>query len=353
MIITFYPYKDATIYEEFPNKNTEADSILELVHSYSSQKKYNSRILLQFSNNEINEYISKYSIVSASYYLKLNSVTIDELPVETAINIYAVSESWTAGNGFYDSKPETTNGVGWQYRTSKDIDQWDVSQYNSSFLYVSGGGTWISQSLVTHLLNEKENDLFINVTSIYSKYLNGDYENNGLLLKYSSSLEESQYPYSRIQYFSRNSNTIYSPKLFLIWDDSSFSTGSLTEIDLNNEFTVYSKLNQEYNLNDIAKIRVNSRPKYIQKVYSTESLYIKNYFLPSSSYYEIRDSVTNDIIIPFNTTGSKLSCDSTGNYFMFDMGNLQPERYYRFIYKIVKDNTETIIDSDQYFKVTR
>ena len=353
MIITFYPYKDATIYEEYPIRNTEADSILELIHSYSSQKSYNSRILIQFSNDEVEDYISKYSITSASYYLKLNSVTIDEIPAETFVQLYAASESWTAGNGFFNSNPQTTNGVSWKYRTADEIDQWGTGANNSSYFYVSGGGTWISESLITKPLTEKEKDLFINVTSIYEKYISGDYTNNGIILKYSASLESSQYPYSRLQYFSRNSNTIYSPKLFLIWDDSSFVTGSLTELDFDTEFVLYSKLNQEYNQNEIVKIRVNTRPKYIQKTYSTESLYLKNYFIPSSSYYEIRDSVTNDIIIPFNTTGSKLSCDSTGNYFNFDMSNLQPERYYKFIYKIIKNNTELIVDSDQYFKVVR
>jgi hypothetical protein len=353
MIITFYPYKDSTIYEEFPYKSTELDSILELSHTYSSQKKYNSRILIQFSNDEIQESLAKYSILSASYFLKLNSANIDELPIDTALNIYAVSESWVSGKGFFDAKPEITNGAGWQFRTAKDINQWGVNTVNSEYLHVSGGGTWISESLIVKQLNEKDNDLFIDVSSIFNNFDSNVYPNNGLILKYTASLENSEYPYTKLQYFSRNSNTIYSPKLFLIWDDSTFSTGSLSEVNLNNEFVLYSKLNQEYNQNDTVKIQVQSRPKYIQKVYSTESLYRENYFIPSSSYYEIRDSVTNDIIIPFNTTGTKISCDASGNYFVFNMSNLQPERYYKFIYKIIKNNLELIVDSDQYFKVVR
>lgn len=353
MIITFYPHKDATIYEQFPIRNTEADSILELVHDYSQQKAYNSRILMQFSNDEIQDYITRYSIVSASYYLKLNSVTIDEIPTETTIEIYAVSESWTGGNGFFDSNPQTTNGISWKYRTADEINPWGLSANNSEYLYTSGGGTWISESLVEKNLTEKDKDLFINLTNIFQKFQDSSYQNNGIILKYTHSFESSSYPYSRLQYFSRNSNTIYSPKLFLIWDDSVFLTGSLTELNLENEFTIYSKLNQEYNQDDVAKIRINSRPKYIQKVYSTQSLYLKNYYLPNTAYYEVRDSVTNDIIIPFNTTGSKISCDVTGSYFMFDMANLQPERYYKFIYKLVKNNTQIIVDSDQYFKVIR
>lgn len=353
MIISFYPHKDATIYEEFPNRNTEADSILELIHDYTQQKKNNSRILLQFSNEEISTYLTKYNVASASYFLKMNSVTIDELPIDTTLEIYAVSESWNAGNGFFDSNPETTNGVSWKFKTAADIDLWDTNTLNSKYFYVSGGGTWVSESLIKKTLLEKEKDLFIDVTSIFSKYETAQYQNNGILIKYTSSFENSQYPYARLQYFSRNSNTIYSPKLFLVWDDSSFSTGSLTELNLDNEVVLYSKLNQEYNQSDITKIRIKCRPKYIQKTYSTQSQYLQNYYLPDTAYYEVRDSVTNDIVVPLNTTGSKLSCDENGNYFIFDMSNLQQERYYKFVYKIIKDNVELLIDPDQYFKVVR
>jgi len=353
MIISFYPHKDATIYEQFPNRSTESDSILELIHDFSQQKKNNSRILLQFSNSEINEYITKYNIISASYYLKMNAVTIDEISLDTTLEFYAVSESWTAGNGFFDSNPETTNGVSWKYRTSLDIDPWLLTGDNSKYYHVSGGGTWISESIVKKDLTDKEKDLFIDLTGIFSKYQSNEYENNGILIKYTSSFEDSQYPYSKIQYFSRNSNTVYSPKLFLIWDDSSFSTGSLTPLNLENEFVLYSKINQQYNQNDTAKIRINCRPKYIQKTYSTQSLYLKNYFLPETTYYEVRDSVTNDVVMPLNTIGTKISCDESGNYFLFDMRNLQQERYYKFVYKIIDNNVELLIDPDQYFKVVR
>jgi len=353
MILTFYPHKDSTIYEQLPTVTTETDSVLELIHEYDGIKSNNSRILLQFSNQEISDSIEKYSISAHSYFLQLKSVTIDELPIESTLNFYALSESWNAGTGFFDSNPKTTNGASWQYRTSLNIDPWDTNENNSEYLYVSGGGSWIPSSLISKTLYEKDKDLFINVTDIFNKFETGEYQNNGILIKYTGSFESSSYPYSKLQYFSRNSNTIYSPKLFIVWDDSSFSTGSLNEIDIDNEFVVYSKLNQEYNQSDIAKIRLKARPKYIQKVYSTESLYLVNYALPETTYYEVRDSVTNDVIIPFNETGSKISCDATGNYFLFHMDNLQPERYYKFIYKVIKDRLQLIVDTDQYFKVVR
>jgi len=80
--------------------------------------------------------------------------------------------------------------------------------------------------------------------------------------------------------------------------------------------------------------------------------------LPSgSTYYSIRDAVTEDIIIPFDTY-SKVSCDSTGNYFTLWANGLQPERYYRVIIKVVTD-ADTVNENVQYhdenilFKVVR
>ena len=63
-----------------------------------------------------------------------------------------------------------------------------------------------------------------------------------------------------------------------------------------------------------------------------------------------------DVIIPFST-GSYLSCDGTGNFFRLDLNAFQPERHYRFLYKVVSGSGNTrvehIIDNDHIFKITR
>jgi hypothetical protein len=49
------------------------------------------------------------------------------------------------------------------------------------------------------------------------------------------------------------------------------------------------------------------------------------------------------------------SCDSTSNYFNFWFDGLQPERYYKFVFKI-EDNTNgttKFYDDNFYFKVIR
>jgi hypothetical protein len=82
---------------------------------------------------------------------------------------------------------------------------------------------------------------------------------------------------------------------------------------------------------------------------------VEKYFLPTSSFYEIRDAHTDEIILPFNTSGSKLSCDADGNYFTLWMNSFQPERFYRVVIKTETDggNTSQVFDNQYYFKVSR
>ena len=67
-----------------------------------------------------------------------------------------------------------------------------------------------------------------------------------------------------------------------------------------------------------------------------------------SSFYSITDAETDDVIVPFGT-GSKLSCDSTGNYFNLDLQGYQPERYYTLRFRVVS-GSGTADETDQYFE---
>ena len=74
------------------------------------------------------------------------------------------------------------------------------------------------------------------------------------------------------------------------------------------------------------------------------------------TYYSVKDAETEETIIPFST-GSIVSCDSTGNFFNLWLDGFQPERFYRFQIKVVSGSgaTETsmIYDEDYTFKVVR
>ena len=74
---------------------------------------------------------------------------------------------------------------------------------------------------------------------------------------------------------------------------------------------------------------------------------------PSQIYetvlYRVRDIDTDDIIIPFDTIGTKLSNDSKAMYFDFYMGSLPKGKAYVFDFKIIDNSFDMIIKSSSKF----
>jgi hypothetical protein len=63
---------------------------------------------------------------------------------------------------------------------------------------------------------------------------------------------------------------------------------------------------------------------------------------------------TEEIVVDYDTTGTKIGCDSISNYFTVYMNGLEPERYYKILLKTILSSGETIVsDKDYIFKVIR
>lgn len=388
MIYTIYPKFDATIYEKTESLNAGIDQILELSHELvGTSSKYNSRIVMKFDVSDIESRVNTGKISqNAKYYLQLRTADVREIPQEYKIYAYPISGSWVNGTGKYFNTPITTDGVSWKYRSSKTIGRlWDIlpstSSYEwdeisdtwvdanlifgtlsadvtSSYSSVPGGGTWwtFNELECTQSFSYETSDVYMDVTQIIKKWITGSgrFENDGLILKFSDEIETSNESLSSLKFFSVDSNTIYVPRLFVVWDDSSFQTGSLTSVSLD-DLVIGVNLKKSYTEDEKSKIRVDGYSRYPQKTYTTESYYTKKFFLPTSSYYEIRDASTDEIILPFDDVGSKISCDSEGNYFNLWMNSFQPERFYRVLIKVETSGGDItqIFDNNYYFKVSR
>ncbi len=111
----------------------------------------------------------------------------------------------------------------------------------------------------------------------------------------------------------------------------------------NNQGVFYSE--------SINQFRINSRPLFPTRTFTTQSDYTINYALPSSSYYAIKDLDTNEYVIEFDKEFTQISCDSTGSYFTIYMNGLEPERYYNILIQTVVDNQTVVLDENYYFKV--
>jgi hypothetical protein len=76
-----------------------------------------------------------------------------------------------------------------------------------------------------------------------------------------------------------------------------------------------------------------------------------NYALPEDSYYAIKDLDTNEMVIDFDTTYTKLSCDEYGSYFKLYMNGLEPERYYTVLVQTKIGGSTIVFNNNYSFKV--
>ena len=365
---SIFPVKDATLYSN-PDRdtlNTGIDEILELVKEKGSNGiYYPSRILLQFDTSKI-QLISSSKIqgLPFSASLQLFSTEHKNLASVQQIETFAASQSWNEGTGRYSNLPSSSNGCSWLYRdNSTSKTEWSSINFAPETTgsigapnIEGGGGVWYtgSEYSSTQEFNNEDNlDLNLNVTSIINKHANLLIPNNGFLIKYSNDIEDDESS-SRgtLNYFSVDTHTIFPPKLTFKWDDSIHNSQSLAKNKGELNVSLYRN-KEEYNINEESIFRLNVRDKYPNRIFSTTSNYLNVGYFTTSSYYSIRDAHTEEEIIPFDDEFTKLSADSEGMYFKIYMKGLQPERYYRLLFKHINNDGTEIFDNNYHFKVVR
>ena len=155
-----------------------------------------------------------------------------------------------------------------------------------------------------------------------------------------------------MQYFSVDTHTVYSPRLCFKWDDSIHNKQSSAK--QNGELNVsFYRNKEEYNQNDEALLRIHIRDKYPTRQFASSSNYLNVGYFTTASYYSIRDAHTEEEVIPFDDNFTKMSADNDGMYFKLRMQGLQPERYYRVLFKHKNNEGTTIYDNNYHFKVIR
>ena len=386
-----YPTTDTTLYEGTVTSsyNTGLDQILEVrKNTNSSGTTVNvSRILIKFDYGYINSQVTAGVIPStAKYYLNLYDASSEELAVEQTLFGYMVSGSWSGGTGFMDRDPVLSDGASWKYRDNDTTKTQWLSGSDTQ------GGTWFRTQTGKYKVSGSSSlvyetkDIRMDITDMVKNhiYSSSVYPNNGFIIKRENiptsqsafsifdpttatgSAEHDTSQLGHLKFFSRETNTIFPPKLEVEWDDSSWSTGSLSALsatDLEN-LTIYFKgMRDEYKEKSKVKFRLVGREKYPTRGFGTTPAALTVKYLPSGSqsmgqgtYFSVKDTITDDTLIPFGT-GSIVSCDSTGNYFNLWMDGFQPERFYKFQIKVVSGSgatqTSQVYDDDYTFKVVR
>jgi hypothetical protein len=347
---------DASVYLQQPEQNAGRDEMLEVGKLYYGSTKDIARTFVKFNTTNL-ETGSNFKA-----FLNLKAANSEEIPLEYTIYANAVSQSWTMGTGTkFDNI--SSDGISWKYRNG--IDSWQDNTIGGTAVFNPGttgsanaeGGTWYTGSQASQSFNYESDDVRIDVTDILNLWLSSSIPNNGFIVRHGLSNEEDSLDYGLLKFFSKETNTIYEPKLELTWDDSSYVTGSLLPITgskyadaLENTKVVITDLKTEYFENTKNKIRVKGRELYPDKTFNNSIGYDQVRYLPTSSYYQIEDYVTNEIIVPFDGY-SKLSCDSKSNYFYLDTKSFATDRVYRLKLKIESAGITKIVDDKLIFKI--
>jgi len=112
----------------------------------------------------------------------------------------------------------------------------------------------------------------------------------------------------------------------------------------------FTNLKTKYPKDTKVKIRVKGRDIYPLKSFGTTFAYDQSKYLPTTTYYQLEDYITGEVLIPFGDY-TKISCDSTSNYFIMDLNTLPIKRTYLLKLKIVEDGISTIIDNKFVFEI--
>ena len=395
-VYKIFPTQDTTLYCSNPSMNTGLDAILEVSNKLNlSGNPEVARYLVQFDQDEIIDiYSNKIGNSSYDIYFKNSIAEAQGINQNTLLEILPVAQSWNNGTGYTLDNPQTTDGASWAYSSYDGLNSWSLSgsytnpygfiNYTSSFSNLCGGlggGNWfydVSGSLYVvagyvspgyifgdlffnglttssfALRNDK--DIEANVTTTVNAWSSSIIPNYGFIVKLSSSFEfnSNQYVQPQFKYYSVDTNTIYPPCLEFRWRDyQSVLTGSLTGSIVTTS-DIKMSLSQNSGVfypTSINKFNVNVSPLYPNRVYQTSSLFTNLNYLPTSSYYAIKDLATNEFVVNFDNQYTQISSDLTGNYFSVYMSGLEPERYYKILIKTIINGSTLIFDDNYYFKV--
>jgi hypothetical protein len=385
-VYKIFPLQDASMYSFYPFMNTGIDPIIEVgnLNVNINPVPQVFRYLIKFDQSEINSIITNtvgdnkpFNSVLKAYIANAQGVIFD-----TELEIYPVSGSWSNGSGTYLDAPFTTNGVSWRSQNfsgsiASGAQPWNTnpatyssyvtSSFSQSF---EGGGTWYSGSsdinnpniAVTQSFKlRSDKDLKADVSDIVNVWYSSsnnvgsytDIQNDGFIVKWEDIIEFNQADAIQpiLQFYSVDTNTIYPPVLEIQWDDQLWDTGSLPPLTTADAFVAVDNNPGVFYSESINRFRLNVRPDYPVRTFMTSSVDTVNHYLPNGSLWALKDLDTNEFVIDFDSTHTKISCDPKSNYFDVYMTGLQPERYYKILIQTTVSGSTIVKDDNYYFKV--
>lgn len=371
MIRVIYPQDTATLYEASSSTNTSLDETVRLSKYVSgsgddpnSDKINLARTLVRFNNSEMLNMSSSAGShkPSASKVYKLKMFVAEEANVRNAytVEVAPVSTSfgtWISGTGRKTNIPRVKDGVCWA-----NPDGGDTTWAHFDATTIDTAGFRNDNYIFTQSYNNIQGDIDLDVTTGVVQQLTDigvDGTNGGFVVSFSSSLELDNKNYGDVVYFSKNTQTIYSPKLELHYDDTpTYTVDGMTHITSGSQaqdIKVNARLQSEYKRGSIVRIHLDPEPQFIARSQTGAVSTGAAYALPDNTLYTIIDETTNEQFIQYNSTSTKVAV-SQSNYFDIDTTGLYPERYYRVqiqVPDLLYTGSVSYFDIPTIFKVVR
>lgn len=338
-----------------------------------------SRALLQFDLTDISNALNSSDPnkpVNPRFYLNLKICESVEVPTKYSLAAYPISQSWVMGTGYKYDGNGSADGATWKF-----ADGYYRTWVSGSLVDCTGGGNWwITSSIVGsgsgyvqpsyenwyftssqvpttggygagQTFDYQSGDVRIDVSDMVYAWLSGSIENNGLILMHGD--ESSSIDYGTLKFFSKETNTVHSPYLDVCWHDAVFNTGTADPIQIKDAVVNMKNMSAEYKFGSIVRMDVSARKRYPVKTFTNRSSdYLFPYYLPSSSYYQIKDAESQETIIPYDDY-TRLSFDGSGNYFMLDTSGLPMERYFKVEIRTEQSGSVLTFPIPTAFKVSR
>jgi|TARA_R110001592_G_scaffold187886_4_gene432827 hypothetical protein len=380
-----FPHKDSSIYSFYPNMNTGIDAINQIsnLNIAVDSNPQVARILTEFVQADIEDVINN-KIKGAEWDVNFRQYIATAQGIVEAVEafIHPVAQYWWNGTGMYLDVPQVTDGctwlspafmnsnIAWSSSGTDNTNHYVTSSFNPKYISGGGGAWYVSgsdgtQYQVTQSFDTRsEKDINVSVKTIvdlwYSSSLgvspSSSLPNYGFITKWENLAEFNANTAIQpvMQFYSVDTNTVYPPQLEFKWKDyKSVLTGSATSsiVDTTNLVSSLQENPGYFTPQSVNRFRFNVAAKYPIPTWTTASQFTDVNYLPTASYYAIKDLETNELVVDYDTTYTQLSSDVKGNYFDVYMNGLEPERYYKICIKTNINGSTLILDDNYYFKV--
>ena len=386
-----YTESDATIYrhKSIENLNTGYDEILELENTFTEERGHHmSRLLMKFDTGNFS---TQTQLTGSDFFLQLKITETLELTGSLELEVFPMKTTWSEGVG---RRFDNIEASGATWITSDGRTDWGntggdfYSRYELDKLY---GITTIP----AYKFDTRTSDVAFDITEYVDLWLSGHMDNNGLVIKFTN---ETTAFTGKLNFFSKDTNTIYQPYLKIstndyifnpcgcdvvesikcIYDDNqpinSVSGSSINSANCDSspsiEYTISNRkpnikfihhdnisisitgLTTDISVREQLRMKVNVRDKFPVKSFSNKSRYTDSNFVDHPMYYSVIDADTKERILGYDKY-TRISCNGHGHYFDFDFGCLSIDRIYYFEIRVESPNQVKIHEDNVKFKVKR